>query len=371
MSEKKENKDKALASAVSELSRGMKLVKCHKCGCMQGALEDFLESVVPQSGDDALKRQFKGWLNQMEPVAYSCLGCKHCYPAVALNALDDLGLEGESCATFEVKDSTWPSVPGEYFVLSSGPDNPVAVSTLASVGLASELARIKPDGLCLAGKTETENIGIDKVVKNIITNPNIRALVLAGSDPEGHLSGATLLNLWEKGVDEKMRVKGSPGRRPVLKNVSMQEVEAFRRQVEVVDLIGHDEAKIVSEKVKELAESLESACSCAKCEGEAPQIQISNTPIIKATKTEKAKLDKSGYFVIIPRAEKGDIAVEHYAYDNTLMRVIEGTDAKSIYSTIIENGWVSSLSHAAYVGKELEKAELSLKLGFHYVQDGA
>lgn len=214
---KTENKDKALASAIPELSRGMKLAKCRKCGCMQRAIEDFLESVIPQTGDDALKRQFKGWLNQMEPVAYSCLGCKHCYPAVALNALEGLGLDAASCAVFEFADTTWPPVSGEYFVLGKGPNNPVAVSTLASVELAQELARIKPDGLCLAGKTETENIGLDKVIKNIITNPNIRALVLAGNDPEGHLGGATLFNLWEKGVDEKMRVKGSPGRRPVLK----------------------------------------------------------------------------------------------------------------------------------------------------------
>jgi len=32
---------------------------------------------------------------------------------------------------------------------------------------------------------------------------------------------------------------------------------------------------------------------------------------------------------------------------------------------------VSQLSHAAYLGKELAIAELSLKYGFTYVQDGA
>jgi tetrahydromethanopterin S-methyltransferase subunit A len=42
-----------------------------------------------------------------------------------------------------------------------------------------------------------------------------------------------------------------------------------------------------------------------------------------------------------------------------------------MYSTIIENGWVSQLSHAAYLGKELARAELALRLGGEYVQDGA
>jgi len=68
--------------------------------------------------------------------------------------------------------------------------------------------------------------------------------------------------------------------------------------------------------------------------------------------------------------EKEIIAV-HYAYDNTLRRIIEGKDARSIYRTVIENGWVTQLNHAAYLGKELTRAELSLRMGFRYVQDGA
>ena len=47
--------------------------------------------------------------------------------------------------------------------------------------------------------------------------------------------------------------------------------------------------------------------------------------------------------------------------------LIRGKDAPSIYSTIIENGWITELSHAAYLGKELAKAELSLQYGFKYV----
>ncbi len=63
--------------------------------------------------------------------------------------------------------------------------------------------------------------------------------------------------------------------------------------------------------------------------------------------------------------------MEHYAYDNKLLHIIEGKDAPSICSMIIENGWISELSHATYLGGELAKAELSLKLGFKYVQDKA
>jgi tetrahydromethanopterin S-methyltransferase subunit A len=82
-------------------------------------------------------------------------------------------------------------------------------------------------------------------------------------------------------------------------------------------------------------------------------------------------MDKAGYFVILPLKEKGVISVEHYSNDNRLLRVIEGKNVKDLYRTIIKNRWVCQLSHAAYLGKELDRAELSMKLDFKYIQDGA
>jgi len=247
----------------------------------------------------------------------------------------------------------------------------VAVSTLASVELAETLARLRPKELCIVGKTETENIGIDKVIKNTITNPTIRFLLLAGQEPQGHRTGSTFLALWKNGVDENMRVIGSLGKRPILRNVTHDEVEVFRKQVRVMDMIGcEDETRIV-EKLKELSQSLSLSCNCTESTEETMPVQISTVPVIQAEEPTKVEMDKAGYFVIIPQPEKHVITVEHYSYDNRLLRVIKGKTARSIYWTIIENGWVTQLSHAAYLGKELERAAASLKYGFKYVQDGA
>ncbi len=82
-------------------------------------------------------------------------------------------------------------------------------------------------------------------------------------------------------------------------------------------------------------------------------------------------MDKAGYFVVVLLPDKAVITVEHYAYDDTLLRTIEGRTARALYRKLIEEGWVTELSHAAYVGRELTKAELSLEHGFRYVQDGA
>lgn len=95
-------------------------------------------------------------------------------------------------------------------------------------------------------------------------------------------------------------------------------------------------------------------------------------PSIAVKKYGKAvKLDKAGYFVIIPSKKDGNILVEHYSYDNKLLRKIESKNSRDIYFTIIENNWVTELSHAAYLGKELARAEISIKKGFKFVQDGA
>ena len=360
----------------SELQKGMKLSKCRKCGCMKGVLESLHFSLPSLQTEDIsdLLTNIEHWLKQMESINYACLGCEYCYPAVAMNIFNQAFPEIErsqspSCA-FEVREETLPPVPGEYFPFCDGPDCPIAVSTLGSVKLAEKLASMRPKELCIVGKTETENIGIDKIIKNTITNPTIRFLLLAGEDPKGHQSGRTLLSLLKNGVDENMKVIGSPGKRPILRNATKDEVEAFRRQVQVVDMIGCQDENRIIESVKKLAREARYSRSCVECDEEAERVHISTVPVVRAEEPERKEMDKAGYFVIIPRPEKKIISVEHYSYDNKLLRVIEGKDAKSIYWTVIKNGWIIQLSHAAYLGMELTKAELSIKGEFKYVQDG-
>lgn len=359
-----------------ELEKGMQLAKCRKCGCMKETLENLLPFLSSSDLEESysLIQDVEAWLKEMERVKYACLGCDYCFPAVATNILASEFPSAELSSlsfNFEVREQTWPPVPGEYFTLCKGPTCPVAVSTLASINLTETLAHIKPKGLCIVGKTETENIGIDKVIKNTITNPAIRFLIVAGQDPQGHHSGKTLLTLSEKGVNENMKVVESPGKRPVLKNVSLSEVESFRRQVRVIDMIGCEDTKMIINKIDELSEKAISTCECKERSEPISSVRISSVPEISAASPKKLKMDKAGYFVVIPSLEKKIIVAEHYAYDNKLLHTIEGKDAPSIYSTIVENGWITELSHAAYLGRELAKAELSLKYGFKYIQDKA
>ena len=270
-------------------------------------------------------------------------------------------------ASTKARKHEWPFVPGMYFVLD--PAAPVAVTTLGSVDLAQEVSESAPEGLCIVGKVETENIGIEKIIKNVLSNPAIRYLVCAGKEPPKHLTGATMVALFENGVDNANKVIGSPGMRPVLPNTTRAEVDQFRQRIEPVDMIGCVDVAHIHARVAELAAA---APTVGPVEFTPPAASVSRdveriTAVPEAPK--RIKLDKAGYFVI--NIEGDRLLVEHYDYKERLQRVIEGDDARSIYLTIVRNEWVSRLDHAAYLGRQLTKAEYQIKYGVPYLQEGA
>jgi tetrahydromethanopterin S-methyltransferase subunit A len=367
---------------LKELETGIDLTKCQQCGCMSETLNQMDEAIAILSKDrtaefhDALP----GWLEKMKPIHYSCLGCEHCYAGVAQNAFVAAFPETEnqfglSC-DIQTNTAGWPPVVGEYIVLD--PSAPAAVATLASPDFSKQLADQKIPGLAIVGKLETENIGIDKIIKNTIANSNLHYLILAGIEPKGHLCGQTLLALSENGVDENGRVIGSKGKRPILRNVTQGEIEAFRKQIQIIDLIGCECTDCINDKIAELGDQIldttpqSTSCGCSdeSCQVSALDSDEVSTVFVEET-DQPVKLDKAGYFVILPIPERKVIYVEHYNYDNYLLHVMEGASARSLYLKIVEQNWVSEMSHAAYLGKELAKAELNLAFGIPYSQDAA
>ena len=257
-----------------EIITGMQLPKCQQCGSMRETL-DQIEQVLPELEGSFvvwLKNELPGWQALMKPERYSCLGCDHCYAGVAQNAFTDAYPQvadtfGLSCE-IQAAPTGWPPVVGEYSVLD--PTVQVAVVTLTSLDLGKQLADQKPHGLAIVGKLETENIGIDKLIKNVIANPNLRYLLIAGEDSQGHQSGQTLLALSLNGVDENGRVIGSTGKRPVLRNVTQEEIAAFRMQIQMVDLIGCLDIERITQAIANLIDQdvstgilIPEPCGCA------------------------------------------------------------------------------------------------------------
>lgn len=90
-------------------------------------------------------------------------------------------------------------------------------------------------GAAISGTVQTANIGIEKIVCNIVANPNIRYLVLGGPESEGHRTGEAVRALLKNGVDEKKRIIGTDALSPTLYNVPREFIDRFRRQVTLVD----------------------------------------------------------------------------------------------------------------------------------------
>jgi len=113
-------------------------------------------------------------------------------------------------------------------ILTTDPEEiPPEIERLVRVGAES--------GAALSGTLQTANIGIEKVICNIVANPNIRFLILGGPESEGHKTGDAIKALFLNGVDEKKRIIGTTGLTAVLYNVPMEFIQRFRNQMTLVD----------------------------------------------------------------------------------------------------------------------------------------
>jgi tetrahydromethanopterin S-methyltransferase subunit A len=107
---------------------------------------------------------------------------------------------------------------------------PSDLNELVMVGLDS--------GAAFSGMLQTENVGMEKIICNIVANPNIRYIVLCGRESTGHLPGQSLLALKQNGVDEKNRIIGSTALTPILSNIPLELIARFRAQiVTIVNLL--------------------------------------------------------------------------------------------------------------------------------------
>lgn len=147
----------------------------------------------------------------------------------------------ESPSSHKVRPhAEYPAEEGRY--LRGNDFSPVAVVVV----LNTDEDKIPPDieamvpagvesGAALSGTVQTPNIGFEKLIWNVVGNPNIRFLVLAGPESEGHRTGEALKAFFANGLDEKSRVIGTEAANAVLYNVPREVVERFLDQVTLVD----------------------------------------------------------------------------------------------------------------------------------------
>ncbi len=104
-------------------------------------------------------------------------------------------------------------------------------------------------GAALSGTLQTENIGIEKIICNIVANPNIRYLIVCGNEVDGHDTGTAMKALMENGIDERRTILGSQAKTPYLFNIPLEAISRFREQLTLIDLIGETDPEVIMKGV--------------------------------------------------------------------------------------------------------------------------
>ena len=142
--------------------------------------------------------------------------------------------------------SGWPLVKGDFH--SGDANSGVAVITMGS--------HLDEEGICAAGAAmcgscKTENLGLEKVIANYIANPNIRFMILCGTEVKGHLSGQSMVALHKGGVKDG-RIVGAEGAIPFIENLNDAAIKRFQEQITVVNIMESEDLNAIKAKINEL-----------------------------------------------------------------------------------------------------------------------
>lgn len=382
--------DKKIEEVQEALDNVRQVKKCRACECFLDVLNsvntDLTGIKTPQA--KASQKEMQSWFDEGNKERHSCLGCEECLPIKPYNYFNDLlkGGQRDKAPLTEIKESKscdcgdhcmppkssqskisdkWPIVEGNYLV--GNLISTVAVCTLSDVDLPNELKEAGAlENTSIIGTVSTENLGIERIIRNLVSNPAIEFLILCGKESRGHKAGQAILSLKDNGLDKDKRIIGAMGPRPILSNITYEEVEVFRKNVTVIDEIG-------TQDVSRLIQAINICKDKPKNEHLALPPKINRHKVIDAQHLSNSDWvhDPEGFFVISLNRDDKKIVCEHYAKEGILGEVIKGVSAEDIANTVIKRGLISRLDHAAYLGRELAKAEMSIKLGVKYVQDKA
>ncbi|MFQ6050939.1 MAG: tetrahydromethanopterin S-methyltransferase subunit A [Candidatus Hydrothermarchaeota archaeon] len=149
----------------------------------------------------------------------------------------------------------YPPEEGRY--LRGNDYSPVAVVAILNTWdteiplYLEEIVRVSIEtGAALAGMLQTENIGIEKIITNVVANPNIRYIILCGRESLGHLTGDAFIAFIKNGVDKKRKIIGTEAPTPFLYNVKIEAIERFRNQITLIDLLNEGSPDVIREAVR-------------------------------------------------------------------------------------------------------------------------
>jgi tetrahydromethanopterin S-methyltransferase subunit A len=260
----------------------------------------------------------------------------------------------------------WPVVNGNYQVVNQ--KSQIAVCTLTSEGLRDTI--INWDEVAITGSLYTPNLGIESIILNTISNPNIRYLVLCGKDSPIFLAGQALRSLFDYGISPDKRILNAKGHYPVLFNLTIEKIQHFLNQIVLIDYREELNTDLVYKNIQILKKK---SPYNPYLNDIASKIAIADEVVFKVLKPIGKKIplayDEKGFFVIEINHNRNEIKVKHYYSNNEPGYIIKSHSADALLRTILENNLITQMSHAQYMGAELTKAKIALKNNLQYLQD--
>ncbi|MGB9928284.1 MAG: tetrahydromethanopterin S-methyltransferase subunit A [Methanosarcina sp.] len=138
----------------------------------------------------------------------------------------------------------WPITSGDYVV---GDIN----SNVTVVTLASDYRTMELKNYAICGTCFSENFGVEKIITNVLANPNITCLIVCGEE-SAHLPGQALIALAENGVTTmagSRKIAGSKASLPYLNEIPMPSISRFLREIKVIDMIGSKDSTAIQKTI--------------------------------------------------------------------------------------------------------------------------
>jgi tetrahydromethanopterin S-methyltransferase subunit A len=134
-----------------------------------------------------------------------------------------------------------------------GKGNSVAICTLSSIHLLHAIANSDDimNRILIVGRLFSENKGLDKLINFTVKHPALHHIIVCGKEVRGHKTGQALISVHRNGVTKEGRIIGAIGPHPFL-TCSQTDIELFRRQSKIYDLIDNQDLNTINYIVSHL-----------------------------------------------------------------------------------------------------------------------
>jgi tetrahydromethanopterin S-methyltransferase subunit A len=134
-----------------------------------------------------------------------------------------------------------------------GKGNSVAICTLSSIHLLHAIANSDDimNRILIVGRLFSENKGLDKLINFTVKHPALHHIIICGKEVRGHKTGQALISVHRNGATKEGRIIGAIGPHPFL-TCSQTDIELFRRQTKIYDLIDNEDLNTINYIVSHL-----------------------------------------------------------------------------------------------------------------------